>query len=99
MYFKAEKLTCVCDFRTVLVSGVVFVNFLTFSHTTLEQHNFSVETIKYQQQHSQCPHMTTEDTTVEMETTETGTEITGEIVMIETGAGGIPLQTILRRIR
>ena len=81
------------------MSGVVFVNFLTFSHTTLEQHNFSVETIKYQQQHSQCPHMTTEDTTVEMETTETGTEITGEIVMIETDAGGIPLQTILRRIR
>ena len=83
------------------MSGVVFVNFLTFSHTTLEQHNFSVETIKYQQQHSQCPHMTTEDTTVEMETTETGTEteITGEIVMIETGAGGIPPQTILRRIR
>ena len=77
------------------MSGVVFVNFLTFSHTTLEQHNFSVETIKYQQQHSQCPHMTTEDTTVEMETI----EITGEIVMIETGAGGIPLQTILRRIR
>ena len=43
--------------------------------------------------------MTTEDTTVEMETTETGTEITGEIVMIETDAGRNPLQTILRRIR
>ena len=43
--------------------------------------------------------MTTEDTTVEMEITETGIEITGEIVMIETDAGGIPLQTILRRIR